>query len=63
MHARFGAGGADHGALYAPYRDASPSLLRLHARYPFVNKAFFNFFKKLEPNQFEVHLRESSMDR
>lgn len=31
-------------------------------RYPFVNKAFFNFFKKLAPNQFEVHLRESSMD-
>lgn len=31
-------------------------------RYPFVIKAFYKYFLRLSPQQFDVHLRESSMD-
>ena len=31
-------------------------------RYPFIIKSFYQFFKKTDPQQFEIHLRESSMD-
>ena len=31
-------------------------------RYPFVVKAFYRFFEKIDPERFEIHLKESSMD-
>ena len=48
---------ADKPSSAAPFRFSIST-----QRYPFVIKAFYSYFQKLAPEQFEIHLRESSMD-
>ena len=48
---------ADKPSSAAPFRFSIST-----QRYPFVIKAFDSYFQKLAPEQFEIHLRESSMD-
>ena len=48
---------ADKPSSAAPFRFSIST-----QRYPFVIKAFYSYFQKLAPGEFEIHLRESSMD-
>ncbi|WP_455582500.1 LysR family transcriptional regulator [Dysosmobacter sp.] len=50
--------------LYTHHVEKPPFHISISTqRYPFIIKSFYQFFRRCDPQQFEIHLRECSMDR